>query len=184
MKPNPITLVVSSLLAVIFGLMLFTFQVRRTEVAAVTTFGKYSGSITNSGLYARWPWPIQHVYKFDNRIQNFEKKFDETTTKDAINVLVMVFAGWQIADPRTYLESLNGDTLKASQALETLIRTVKTGVIGQHNFADLISTNRAQLKFDQIENDMLAGVQGPARSTYGIDVKFVDMKQLGLPQSI
>ena len=39
MRRNPLTPVIGLLLILIFGLLLFTFQVRTTEVAVVTTFG-------------------------------------------------------------------------------------------------------------------------------------------------
>mgnify|MGYP000849122114 CR=1 FL=1 len=181
---NPVTFVTAGLLLVIFILMLFAFQVRTTEVAVVTTFGRISRSLTEPHLYFRWPWPIQSVYKFDNRVQNFERKFEETTTRDAINLLVTVFAGWKVADPERFLQSLNGDPLKAEQNLEPLIRTAKNGVLGQTLFSELISTNQAELKFNAIESQMLASVQSQARETYGIDVLFLGLKQLGLPQSI
>jgi membrane protease subunit HflC len=184
MKKNPITFVTAAVLAVIFGLMLFTFQVRQTEIAVLTTFDKYSRSINEPGFNWRLPWPIQKVYRFDNRVQNFERKFEQTTTRDGINVLITVFAGWQIADPRNFLESFSGDSLKAEQALEPLVRTMKTGVLGQHAFGDLISTNTSDLKFDLIEEEMLANIKDQARKNYGIDVRFVRIKQLGLPESI
>ena len=184
MKRNPITFITGGVLLVIFVLMLFTFQVRQTEIAVVTTFGKYSRSVTEPGFQWRAPWPVQKVYEFDNRIQNFERKFEQTTTRDGINVLITVYAGWRVADPKTFLESLNGDVLHAEQALEPLIRNMKNGVISQHGFADLISTNQANLKFDQIEQEMLAAVQGQAKTNYGLEVKFLGIKQLGLPESI
>jgi membrane protease subunit HflC len=184
MKRNPITLVTAGILALVFALMLFTFQVRQTEIAVVTTFGKFSRDITTPGFNWRLPWPIQRIYKFDNRIQNFERKFEQTTTRDAINILITVYAGWRVTNPRLYLESLNGDSLKAEQTIEPLIRNAKNGVISQYRFGELISTNQAELKFDQIEKNMLGTVRPAALSTYGIDVAFVGIKQLGLPESI
>lgn len=185
---NPITLITGGLLVVIFALMLFTFQVRQTEVAVVTTFGRFSHSITNAGFNLRLPWPIQKVYHFDNRIHNFEHKLEQTTTSDAINLLIMVYAGWRVADPRTYLESLNAEPAqarqRAEQALDPIIRNVKNGVISHYRFNDLISTNQAQLKFDQIEEEMLKAVQAHARTNYGIAVEFLGIKQLGLPEAI
>lgn len=185
---NPITLITGGLLVVIFALMLFTFQVRQTEVAVVTTFGRFSHSVTNAGFNLRLPWPIQKVYHFDNRIHNFEHKFEQTTTSDAINLLIMVYAGWRVADPRTYLESLNAEPAqarqRAEQVLDPIIRNVKNGVISHYRFSDLISTNRALLKFDQIEDEMLRAVQGIARTNYGIAVEFLGIKQLGLPETI
>ena len=183
MKRNPITLITAAVLLVIFVCMLFTFQVRQTEVAVVTTFGEYSRSITEPGLKGRLPWPIQKVYEFDNRLQTLERKFDETITKDQKNLVIAVYAGWRVADPRVFLESFNGDMAKAEQKLEEIIRNAKS-IIGRYNFSDLISTNLAELKFDQIEKEMLDVVQAQVKGTYGIAVDTMGIKQLGLPESI
>ena len=184
MKRNPITLFTAAVLLVIFVCMLFTFQVRQTEVAVVTTFGRYSRSITEPGLKWRLPWPIQKVYEFDNRVQTFERKFDETITKDQINLVIAVYAGWRIADPKLFLESFNGDLSTAEQRLEPVIRNAKSGIIGQYNFSDLITTNQAELKFDQIERAMLDAVQANVKRTYGIAIETLGIKQLSLPDSI
>ncbi len=184
MKPNSITLITGLLLVVIFGAMLFTFQVRQTEIDVVTTFGKYSRSIDQPGLQFRAPWPIQRVYEFDNRIQNFERKYEQTTTRDALNVIISVYVGWRIVDPRLFLERFNGDIANAELTLEPLVRNAKTGVIGKHPFSDLISTNLADIKFDQIEKEMLAAIQPPARTNYGVEVELLGIKQIGLPESI
>lgn len=184
MKRNPITLITGLLLVLIFGMMLFLFQVRSTEVAVVTTFGRFSRSITQPDFYFRLPWPIQKVYKFDNRIQSFEKKFEQTTTSDALNLLVSVYVGWRIADPKLFLDTLNGDVTKAEQTLDPLVRNVKNGVISKYAFAELISTNAASLKFDKIEEEMLSMIRGQARDNYGIQVDLLGINQLGLPESI
>ena len=91
------------LLALIFLLILFLFQVRQTDVAVVTTFGKFSRSIMEPGLNFRWPWPVQRVYKLDNRLRNFERKFEQTQTIDGQPLLVTVFVGWKIKDPKKFL---------------------------------------------------------------------------------
>jgi membrane protease subunit HflC len=184
MKRNPITLITAGMLLVIVTCMLFTFQVRQTQVAVVTTFGKYSRSITEPGLKGRFPWPIQKIYLFDNRLQTFERKLDEVITRDQINLLVAVYVGWRIADPKVFLESFNGDMAKAEQTLEQVVRNAKNGVIGQHNFSDLISTNAAELKFDEVEKQMLNAVQARAERTYGIEVRTLGIKKLNLPDSI
>jgi membrane protease subunit HflC len=183
-KKNPLTLLIGTLLLLIFVAMLFCFQVRTTEVAVVTTFGKYSRSIPDPGLNFRLPLPIQKVYKFDNRLQNFERKFEQTTTKDAKNLLITVFVGWQVSDPKTYLERFNGDSVRAEQSLENLVRNAKNAVIGSYNFSDLVSPDPSQVKFDAVEGDILKALQGPARDTYGVSIELVGIKQLGLPESI
>lgn len=184
MKKTRLSFVIGALLLVIFLAVLFAFQVRSTEVAVVTTFGKYSASHTEPGLKFRLPWPVQNIYRFDNRLQNFERKFEQTTTRDAKNILVSLFVGWRISDPKIFLERFNGDSLKAEQQLEGLVRNAKNAVIGRYNFGDFISPDPKQVKFEQFEAEVLKEIQGAAKDTYGLQVEVVGIKQLGLPEAI
>ena len=185
MKRNYLTLIVGALCVLLFLLLLFCFQVRQTEVAVVTTFGKFSRAITEPGLYGRWFWPVQKVYRLDNRCQNFERKFEQTTTADGRSLIVSVFIGWRIADPKLFIERFpQGDITRAEQSLEGLVRDAKNGIIGQHRFGELISTNRARVKLRQIESEMLVSVQPHAAANYGIAIDLLGIKQIGLPESI
>jgi membrane protease subunit HflC len=183
-KKTRLSFVIGALLLVIFLAVLFAFQVRNTEVAVVTTFGKYTTSHTQPGLKFRLPWPIQNIYRFDNRLQNFERKFEQTTTRDAKNILVSLFVGWKINDPRIFLERFNGDPVKAEQQLEGLVRNAKNAVIGRYRFSDFISPDPKQVKFEQFEAEVLKEIQGAAKDTYGLSVEVVGIKQLGLPEAI
>ncbi len=183
MNKHPISLVTGGILLLIFASILFCFQVRQSEVAVVTTFGKYSRTISEPGLRFKMPWPIQKVYRFDNRLQNFERKFEQTTTGDAKPLIVEVYIGWKISDPAIFLERFNGDILKAEQNLESLVRDAKNSVIGQHPFSDLISPREEELKFDDIETEIAEAIRAEAKDSFGIEVAFAGIKQLGLPQS-
>src|SRR5574342_692707 len=102
MKRNPLTLVIGILLILIVGLLLFVFQVRKSEVVVVTTFGKPTRDIDQPGAYVKLPWPIQSVHRFDQRVQNFEDKFTEGLTSDSFNLLTSVYVGWKITDPKAF----------------------------------------------------------------------------------
>jgi modulator of FtsH protease HflC len=184
MKRNPITWITGGVLVVIFVLMLFTFQVRQTEIAVVTTFGKYSRSITEPGFQTRLPWPIQKVYTFDNRIQVSGNQFGQTITRDQINLLATVYVGWRVVDPQLFLVSLGGDALKAEQNLEKTVLAKQYETIAKHDFSELVSTNRQELKFDLIEKEIVDGISNTVRTAYGIQICFAGIKQLGLPESI
>lgn len=185
MKKTPITLIIAALVLALFGSILFLFQVRVTEAAVVTTFGRPTRAITEPGLYVRWPWPANRVYKLDNRHQIFERKLEQTTTSDGRSVLVSVFIGWKIAQPGLFLERFaQGDRVRAEQALEGVVRDAKNGVIGRHSFGDLVSTNKSRLKLRQAEQEMLGVIQPKALQNYGIQVSFLGVKQLGLPEGI
>ncbi len=184
MKNSRLSFVVGGLLLLLFMALLFCFQVRNTEVAVVTTFGRYSRDIPEPGLYFRLPVPIQSVYRFDNRLQNFERKFEQSTTRDARNLLVTMYVGWRIESARKFLELFGGDTAKAENTLEGLVSNAKNAVIGRYVFSDLISPDPKAVKFDQFEADVLKEIAGPASEKYGIKIELVGVKQLGLPEAI
>tara|TARA_B100000676_G_C17971223_1_gene783414 strand:- start:56 stop:952 length:897 start_codon:yes stop_codon:yes gene_type:complete len=183
MNKQKISFFIGIILLLIFASILFIFQVRQSEVAVVTTFGSYSRTIEDAGLRFKWPWPIQKVYRFDNRLQNFERKFEQTTTGDAKPLIIEVYVGWQISNPKIFLERFNGDIIKAEQNLESLVRDAKNSVIGQHPFRDLISPREEDLKFNDIEEEIVAAIQTEAKDDYGMEVVFAGIKQLGLPES-
>jgi membrane protease subunit HflC len=185
MKQNPVTQVIGALLLVVFFLLLFVFQVRQSEVAVITTFGRATGEPTGPGAHFKWPWPIQKVHKFDQRIQNFESKFEQVYTADEYSLLLQVYVGWTINDPKAFFPSFNGSTSKAEESLEGLIRNAYSGVVGKHAFSHFISTDEKELKFPQIEQEMLQRIQADARAqTNGIDIKFLGLKKIGLPESV
>jgi membrane protease subunit HflC len=184
MKRNPITIAVGALLLLIFILLLFLFQVRKTELAVVTTFGRVTAA-AEPGAHFRWPWPVQTVHKFDQRIHSFESKFEQVLTSDANNLLIMVYVGWQIIDPAVFLTRFNGDTHKAEETLEGLIRNAYSGVVGKHPFSHFISTDEKELKFVEMEEEMQTRIQADCQSlTNGLKIAFLGIKRLGLPESV
>ncbi len=190
MKRNYLTLTIGILIALLFFALLFFFQVRQTEVALVTRFGKPIRNINTDpnkpepGLYFKLPWPIDDVKKFDKRIQNFEDKFSETQTRDGKNILVTVYVGWTITNPTVFRERFNGSVARAEQTLEGLLNDAKNTVVGQHPFSNFISTNPEELKFRQIEDEIRNHISKNAQSQYGISINFLGIKKLGLPEAI
>ena len=185
MKRNPITITIGLLLLFIFGLLLIFFQVRTTEVAMVTTFGKPTRPVTEPGAYMKWPWPIQQVYKFDKRIHNFESKFEQVFTADGHSLLIKIYAGWSITQPQVFFPKFGDSVARLEDALSGLTRSAYSGVVGTHPFSDFISTDEKQLKFVQIEQEILARIQKDVQANgYGVQVKFVGIKRIGLPESV
>ena len=56
--------------------------------------------------------------------------------------------------------------------------------MGKHPFSHFVSTDKKELKFGEIEQEMLTAIQPSALSNYGIDIKFLGIKQLKLPESV
>jgi len=193
MKRKALNITVGILLVIIFGLWLFVFQVRRSEIALVTTFGNPTRTITNAGPYLKWPWPIQRVYTFDQRIQNFQPVLAETPTSDGKQLVATVYVGWQITDPKAFYQGfasrLVSEPEKASIAsaekiLEGVVRNSIYNVIGNNPFSALISTDPSQFKMEAMEGEMLASAEEAVQTNnYGIELKYLGIQKLELPES-
>ena len=186
MKRNSLTVAIGALLILIFALLLFVFQVRQSEVAVVTTFGDPKRNIDAPGPYLKWPWPIQRVYKFDQRIQTFEDKFTEGLTADNNNLLTMVYVGWRIVDAKTFFPKFAGGSVPAAERmLEGLLSNAKGAVVGRYDLSAFVNAEPEQLKFDEIEREIQAMVEAQLRTNdCGIKIEFLGIKKLGLPESV
>jgi len=188
MKRNPLTLIIGFLLIIIFGLLLFTFQVRTTEVAVVTTFGKPTRPITEANLYFKWPWPIQKVWTFDRRVQNFEDRLTEGLTRDNFNLLTSVYVGWKVSDPTAFFPRFAGSAnpiAAAETLLDQWLGNAKTAVVGKHPLSDFVSTSDNGTSFVGVEKEILEAVQSQLRTNnLGLEIEFLGLKRLQLPESV
>jgi len=176
-----------ALVIVIIGLYLVTFQVRETESALVTRFGKPVREITDPGLCVKWPAPIESVHTFDSRMQVFElapgKTGIETTTKGAIPIIVNTYVVWRIAEPLKFLNSV-GTVKEAEEKLYSQITDTQNRVIGQHSFGEFVNSDPAKIKFKQIEDEMLADLEQTLSDEYGIEIKTLGLKQLKVSKDV
>lgn len=188
MKQKPFSLAIGLLLLLIFGLWLCAFQVRQSEVAVVTTFGKPTRPITAPGAYGQWPWPIQKVWKFDQRVQNFEGQITESLTRDNFNLLTKVYAGWKITDPAAFFPKFAGTAqpiADAEKVLERLLGNATTAIVGKHPLSDFVSATDNGTNFVSVENEILAAVQSQVRAnSYGLDIEFLGFKKIELPEKV
>ena len=182
MKKNHITLTIGAILVIIFGFMLLTYQVRHTEVAIRETI---TGSASNigPGFHPRFPWPIHEIHKFDKRIQSSEWTFEETSTTEGKPILVKVFATWRINNPLQFFKKLEGGLTEANSKLKDIVRSAQNAVIAEYTFEQIVNTNADLLKLEEIEDKMREKVRADT-ADFGIEIKMVGIKRLGLPASV
>src|SRR5208283_729912 len=149
MKRSPLTIVVALLLIAIFGLMLFVFQVRQSEVAVVTFWDRMEldNTRTNPGPHLQWPWPIERVYKLDQRVHSLEDNLEEVTLRDNTIVMLGTYVGWRISDPAGFFPKFEGGSVsEAEKQLVGIVRSAKSEVAGGHLFSDFLSADQSQIK--------------------------------------
>jgi membrane protease subunit HflC len=183
MRKHLFTIVVAVVIAVVLLLYLFSFTVRANEKAVRTTWNDPRLSIDDPGLYWKWPFPVQKVYRFDAGLRIFEGDHMETTTMDKRTIVVVTCIGWKIAEPLTYLKAV-GTEEEAESRLNSLLKEGQNTVIARHSLSELVSTEREELKFDEIEQEMLQMVAATTLEEYGIQVDLLKIKRLMLPQAV
>jgi modulator of FtsH protease HflC len=179
------TILAAFFVALVLVLYMCTFQVRFTEVAIVKTWGKPAEqAITEPGLKLKWPPPIQTVILYDKRLRPLEDRTEETRTVDGKNLVVTTYTLWRIADPSKFHTNFPAGVDEGEKRLRTAVIAHKQAVIGQHSFEEFVSTNPADRKLGEIEQQIQTRVAKDARDAYGIDIVDFGIKKLALPESV
>jgi len=188
MKRNLFSLSIGALIVVVFLFLLFSFQVRQSEVAVVTTFGKPTRIINQPGLNWKAPPPIERVYKFDQRTQNFEDRLTEGQTRERFNILTSVYVGWRITNAATFLPKFAGNAspiIEAEKKLDDRLGNIKMAVVGRHSLSDFISVSDNGTNLVAIEKEILRSIQNEVSSNnWGLEITFLGLKRLQLPESV
>jgi membrane protease subunit HflC len=182
MKNVAITVFIVLLIAVL-GLYLVSYQVRETESALVTRFGRAVNEITEPGWYFKWPAPIERVHKFDSRLQVFEADLGETTTKGAMPIIVNTYVVWRIARPLEFFNSV-GTVKEAEDKLHSQLSDTQNSVVGQYAFSEFVNSEPQKIKIEEIEQQMLANLRGAVIDDYGIEIKTLGIKQLKVSEDV
>lgn len=179
------TMILGLIVACVFLTAIFTYQVKSTELAVVTTFGKITG-VQDAGLHFCWPYPVQIIYKFDKRLRCFDGnvgKLEETFTKDGKNIIIGIYVIYNISDAAKFFKTVVSIN-DAEDRLNSLMRTMKDGVIGTYNFDQLINTDPKKICLHEIEGKIKDGIAEMADKQYGIKVGSVGINSIGVPEKI
>jgi membrane protease subunit HflC len=182
MKNIAITIFIVLVVAVM-ALYLVSFQVREIESALVTTFGKPTRQIIKPGWRFKWPTPIERVYKFDSRMRVFEAQLGETTTRGAVPIIVNTYLVWKIAEPLEFFNAV-GTVAEAENKLRSQLGDTQNKVIGSHYFGELVNSDPARIKFEEISKEMLADLKEAVRADYGIEIMDLGIKQLKVSEDV
>jgi len=170
------------IVAAVLAVAMFTFQVRQNETVVLTRFGRPVRVQQEPGLFGKWPWPVETANRFDARLDFFEGRLSEALTRDRRNVIVPVYVAWRVADPLRFLESV-GSPANARAKLDSLVTSAKNTVLGNYDYHQLVSTNRADVKLAAIESAIVALVAPQAQQSFGVAIATVVIKGLSLPEA-
>jgi membrane protease subunit HflC len=165
-----------------------TFQVRFSQVAVRVLLGSADEDsvIREPGLYAKWPWPIETVVKYDRRFRVLDTPESEIKTADEKNVIVGCFAVWRIAEPLEFKIAVETEQ-KAEELLRARINETRSAIIGKHDMSEFVSLDAEQLESSHadIEREMLASDNvREILDDWGIEVVRIGIRRISLPEEV
>lgn len=168
----------SAVVVFVLGAILFSmsaFTVHQTENAIVLRLGNPQRSITEPGLYLKWPM-VENVVKLDKRVLNFDWPGEEPLlTRDQKRIVISAFVRYQIVDSLTFYQVGKNTTNAESQIRSVLISTLRS-VIGNTPMTDILTPQRRVL-MAEITKELTREAAAP----YGIRIVDVRFKRVDLP---
>ena len=179
------TILLGVVVAAVFLMAIFTYQVQENERALVITIGKISGE-RGPGLHLRLPLPIQEIVKFDIRQRCFDGNvgnLEETMTADEKNVIVGIYTIYSIKDLSRFKNAAK-NLASAEEYLSNRMRTAKGAVVGKYRFDQMINTDPKKMMLSQMEADMYKLIAPDVMERYGIEVAKVGIRTISVPEKI
>lgn len=175
-------LLITAVIVAVLGFAMCSFQVSSNEAVVLTRLGSPVRTLTEPGLYAKWPTPIDTVNRFDLRLQFLDTRLSEALTQDKRNVILPMFVAWRISDPLKFLQSL-GTPAAVPAKLDSLTTSARNALLGRVDFAELVSTDPAKLKLDALESDLMTTLKPQALAAFGIAIEQLGFKRIALPEA-
>jgi modulator of FtsH protease HflC len=151
------------------------------EAVLITRFGRPLRAATQPGLHWKLPFPIDQASILDMRRRVYETGHTEMLTRDKKNIIARTFVVWRIGDPLTFTQAI-GATGGAETKLDGLLTNAAIGTLGGHDLSALVSTTAADLRVDQIENELLTSTAPVALRSYGVAIEQIRLERIALPE--
>ena len=133
-------IVVVALVAV--GLVAYT--VDETQQAVIVRMGNPVRTVKEPGLHFKWPFPIESVHMFDDRVLEYDVDPEPIYTRDKKNLIVDNYARWRIEDPLVFMKAVKTRS-GAQSRLDDIVYSVLREELGKHTLSEVISENREKL---------------------------------------
>ncbi|MBK1882005.1 protease modulator HflC [Luteolibacter pohnpeiensis] len=177
-----VRILIALAVAAFLGFVMCGFQVSSNECAVLTRFGSPVRTFTTPGLHLKYPWPIDHVTRFDRRLRFYDTRVSEALTRDKRNVILPVFIAWRIEDPLKFLQAL-GTPEAAPSKLDSLATSARNALLGGYDFQQLVATDPGNLKLTEIETRLTNMIAPQALDAFGIVIEQSGFQRIALPEA-
>ena len=153
------------------------FQVRETEVALRTQFGKIVGSQYGPGLHFKFPF-INRIHRFERRIITQNYQGETFLTSENKGLIADFYIKWRISDVGRYFTATSGNEESAGQRLGDIVKDGIKGVVARRTLQEIVIAERAAFTGDMFVRAS-AAVQD-----LGIELVDVRIQRIDLPDEV
>ena len=155
------------------------FVVRERDAALVFALGEVRDTITEPGLYFKFPPPFENVVRLDKRLQTIETSDPERIqTAEKKNLLIDSFVKWRISDPRLFYVTFGANDRAAVERLQAQIRDALNASVNVRTVKEVVSNER-----DTIMREVLSNVEARAKPL-GVEVVDVRLRRIDFAPEI
>jgi len=155
------------------------FVVRERDAALVFALGEVRDTITEPGLYFKFPPPFENVVRLDKRLQTIETSDPERIqTAEKKNLLIDSFVKWRISDPRLFYVTFGANDRAAVERLQAQIRDALNASVNVRTVKEVVSNER-----DTIMREVLSNVEARAKPL-GVEVVDVRLRRIDFATEI
>lgn len=155
------------------------FVVRERDAALVFALGEVRDTITEPGLYFKFPPPFENVVRLDKRLQTIETSDPERIqTAEKKNLLIDSFVKWRISDPRLFYVTFGANDRAAVERLQAQIRDALNASVNVRTVKEVVANER-----DTIMREVLNNVEARAKPL-GVQVVDVRLRRIDFAPEI
>lgn len=183
------------IVALVVGLVYTCFfVVDQTEFVIVKRFGDPVRTCIDPGLGIKYPWPVDTLVRFDNRLMVLENPAAGEPDKEYLtqdeqagigkNVIVTTYTCWRIKrDPQSVLRFLEtmGDQPRAEARLGDVVVSEFGAALGRNDFSVLISTDPEKRGWSEFMDAIRDKCAGRVDDEYGIEIVDIKLQRLNFP---
>ncbi|WP_322995398.1 protease modulator HflC [Castellaniella sp.] len=149
------------------------------DYALLFALGEVRETITQPGLYFKYPPPFENVVYLDKRLQTIESRDPERIqTAEKKNLLIDSYVKWRISDPRLYYVTFGSNSGAAVERLQAQIRDALNAAVNVRTVKQVVSSDR-----DAITREIQASVAQRAKPL-GVDVVDVRLRRIDFTPEI
>lgn len=129
------------------------FVVRERDAALLFALGEVRDTITEPGLYFKFPPPFENVVRLDKRLQTIENNDPERIqTAEKKNLLIDSYVKWRIDDPRLFYVTFGANERAAVERLTAQIRDALNASVNVRTVKEVVATQRDDIMREILEN--------------------------------